>query len=127
MNDKHKTGVGVTGKGFVKGDPRINRTGRPKNFDQFRKMAQQILHEKVLGPDGNMITRVEALLRSWLRSKNPLLQRALIEYAFGKVPDKVETTGLEPKTTLVLHYAHERGPDVIRDMQPPDNRGSRRQ
>jgi hypothetical protein len=91
MNDKsqRKMPGGFTGKGFVKGDPRINRRGRPKYFDQFRKMAQQILHEKVLGPDGNMITRVEALLRSWLRSKNPLLQRALIEYAFGKVPDKV--------------------------------------
>ena len=44
MNDdeaqQQKTRVGVTGKGFVKGDPRINRLGRPKHFDQFRKLAR---------------------------------------------------------------------------------------
>ena len=123
MNDKHKTGVGVTGKGFVKGDPRINRTGRPKNFDQFRKLAQQILHEKVPGPDGNMLTRVEALLRSWLKSKCPQLQLALVQYAYGKVPEKIEATGLEPKTTLILHYAYERGD---RALQPPGEGASHR-
>jgi hypothetical protein len=36
------------------------------------------------------------------------LQKAFVEYAFGKVPDKIETTGLENKTTLILHWPHER-------------------
>jgi len=36
------------------------------------------------------------------------LQKAFVEYAFGKVPDKLETTGLENKPVLILHYAHER-------------------
>jgi len=56
-----------------------------------------------------MIARVEALMRSWLKSKCPQLQLALVQYVFGKVPEKIEATGLEPETTLILHYAHERG------------------
>lgn len=33
---------GITGKGFVKGDPRINRKGRPKSFDALRARAIEI-------------------------------------------------------------------------------------
>jgi hypothetical protein len=43
-----------------------------------------------------------------VRSNEPALLRTLLEYGFGKVPDKLETTGLENKTTLILHWAHER-------------------
>src|SRR6266481_5643549 len=31
-----------------------------------------------------------------------------IEYCYGKPPEKVEASGLENKTTLILHYGHER-------------------
>ena len=99
----------MTGKGFVKGDPRINRKGRPRTFDQCRELAQAIAHEELLLKDGTQITVAEAVLRSWAKSKEPALQKAFIEYAFGKVPDKLETTGLENKTNLVLHFDHERG------------------
>lgn len=139
MNEKrndesqHKTGVGVTGKGFVKGDPRINRKGRPKHFQQFRELAQMISHEKVIAADGSTITRVEAILRSWSKSKCPQLQALFVQYAYGKPPDKLEVNELEPKTTLILHYAHEfdrlgRDRGMIRDLQPPDddNGASRR-
>ena len=54
------------------------------------------------------MTVADAILRSWAESKQPLLQKAFIEYAFGKVPEKVAATGLENKTTLILHYDHER-------------------
>ena len=47
---------------FVKGDPRINRTGRPKTFREFRRLAQQIAAERVLGPNGEMVTRGDLLL-----------------------------------------------------------------
>ena len=80
---------GVTGKGFVKGDPRINRKGRPKSFDALRELAQQIGHEPVAVGD-KRITVTEAILRQWAQSKNPQLQRAFIEIAYGKVPDKLD-------------------------------------
>src|SRR6266567_4346751 len=82
---------GITGKGFVKGDPRINRKGRPKSFDQLRKLAQQIADEEVTDRRGEKIRLAEAILRSWAESKEPMLQKSFMEYAFGKVPDKIET------------------------------------
>ena len=85
-----------------------NAGGRPKSFDQFRRLAQAIAHEKTTDDQGNLITVADAILRSWAKSKEPTLQKAFIECAFGKVPDKLETNPLENKTTLILHYAHER-------------------
>lgn len=85
-------------KPFVKGDPRINRKGRPKTFDAFRSLAQQVAHEvaKVkengeeveLVIDGHTVTVAEAIIRSWSNSADPKLQIAFVEYAFGKVPNK---------------------------------------
>jgi len=98
---------GVTGKGFVKGDPRINRKGRPKTFDALRTLAQQIAHEAAqtggqpLVINGHTVTVAEAILRQWATSKNPQLQRAFIEVAFGKVPDKVEIANSPDSTFRV--------------------------
>lgn len=99
-------------KSFVAGDPRINRAGRPKFFDQLRKLAIAIACEQVTLSNGRKISLIEAILRSWARSKEPALQIKFVEIAYGKVPDKFETNPLENKTTLILHYAHER-PDLL--------------
>jgi|SRR5215471_4135113 len=103
---KKPRGVGVR---FTKGDPRINRGGRPKSFEYFRALAQSIAAKEISDGKGNVITVGEAILRSWARSKEPQLQRAFIEYAYGKVPDRFDPLdGLGAKTTLILHYGHER-------------------
>jgi hypothetical protein len=50
----------------------------------------------------------EAILRSWAESKEPILQKAFMEYSFGKVPDRLETNPLGDRKMLILHYGHER-------------------
>lgn len=82
---------------FTKSDPRINRKGRPRTFDALRELAQQVAHEtaQANGSDvvinGHRVTVSEAILRQWAMSKNPQLQRAFIEIAYGKVPDNIQT------------------------------------
>jgi hypothetical protein len=111
---------------FVKGDKRINRSGRPQSFEQFRKLVQRVLSENVTSA-GEAMTAAEAMVRHAVRSKDPALHRLAFEYAFGKVPDKLETTGLENRTQLILHYAHERR-DALTDVDAPavNGEGARR-
>ena len=82
---------------FVKGDPRINRKGRPKSFDALRVLAISIAREDATDPHGKPlewagkpVTYAEYVLRSWVFDKNH--QKDFIEAAFGKVPDKVDVT-----------------------------------
>ena len=88
---------------FKKGDPRINRKGRPKTFDAFRELAQAISHEVALKQgeplviNGHTVTVAEAILRQWAQSKDPRLQMAFIEMAYGKPPQRTEITGAEGK------------------------------
>jgi hypothetical protein len=111
---------GITGKGFVKGDKRINRKGRPKSFDALRALAQQIAHEEAtksngqpLVIDGHVVTVAEAIMRQWATSKDPRLVQAFIQYAFGKVPDKQELTGRDgAAVTLKVVYDHKEVKDA---------------
>jgi hypothetical protein len=85
---------------FSKGDKNINRNGRPRSFDRFRSLAQQIAHEvakakngEPIYVDGRKITVAEAILRQWAVSKEPRLQMKFIEVAFGNAPNKIELSG----------------------------------
>jgi hypothetical protein len=90
-NTTQKQLGGVTGKGFTKGDKRINRKGRPKSFDAARALAQSIAHEEVTNSKGDTVTVTEAILRQWAASKDPRLQMYFFEVAYGKVPTESKT------------------------------------
>lgn len=99
-NTTPKQQGGVTGKGFVKGDPRINRNGRPRKFDQLQNLAQSIAHEVAIGRDGlpiaingHTVTVTEAILRQWAR--DPKQQELFMRYAFGNIPQRQEITGAD--------------------------------
>lgn len=80
---------------FKKGyDPRRNMNGRPKAFDQWRKLAQdigeQIATKKTGEPllwNGQEITFAELVQLSWITDKKFMEKWA--EAAFGKVPTDV--------------------------------------
>ena len=84
---------------FVKGDPRINRKGRPKSFDKLRELAQQLSHETVQTKDGTQ-TAVELILRK-LAAENP---ERFLEIAYGKVPQPVEGA-IDGTLKIVVQYA----------------------
>lgn len=97
------------GKPFTTGDPRINRKGRPRSFDQLRRLALSILHEPAKGKDGSPIvidghavTNVELILRSAMQ--HPKFAQWLLEVAYGKVPDKLEVSGREGAPLEVRAY-----------------------
>ena len=86
-------------KPFTKGDPRINRKGRPKSFDGVRELAQAIGNEQAMSKgspyviDGHVATVIEAILRSWVTSNKPQLQQAFVAYAYGVPPQRGELSG----------------------------------
>lgn len=79
-------------KPFVKGDPRINRDGRPKDPLKLRNLAQRLAHEiaKVNGVpieiDGHLVTQVEMILRQMIHD-DPV---RFLKIAFGEMPDQVD-------------------------------------
>jgi len=92
---------------FKKGDPRINRKGRPKDFDKLRELAKAISHE-VATKEGKQIivndkiaTVAEIILRQWAQSKDPRLQTAFFEYAYGKPPVRTELTGKDGEKIVI--------------------------
>jgi hypothetical protein len=85
---------------FKKGDSRINRKGRPRSFDQLRKLAQSLSHEVVETAQGKM-TATEVILRQM--AKDPKQRELFLQYAYGKVPDKLELTGRVDLSTLTDH------------------------
>lgn len=87
-------------KPFTKGDKRINRKGRPKSFDQLRKLALQLAHEETETKQGEM-TAVEIILRQMMQDKKQ--REIFLQYAYGKVPDElnVKQSG---KVTLKLQW-----------------------
>ena len=88
------------GKPFAKNDPRINRNGRPVDFAQLRKLAQEIAHEVARDKSGHEVivsgkraTVAEMILRQM--ATDPKRQQQFIEVAFGKVPQRQEHTGAD--------------------------------
>jgi hypothetical protein len=83
-----------TGRPFTPGDPRINRKGRPPDFDALRALCKEMGHETIRDKNGKLQTNVEKVMRAWMLSKNPVLQKAWVEYAWGAPPSKIEHEGI---------------------------------
>jgi len=62
----------------------------------------QLGNEVLEGKDGAKFTRFQLIIRDWLASGNFQKQKAALELAFGKVPDKTELTGENGEQLRVL-------------------------
>jgi len=95
------------------GDIRRNVSGRPRGFDEVRKLAQQISCEMVSDAHGETMSRIERIFRQWSESTDVMKQREFVAYAYGRPPDRLDATLEQPRTKLILHYGHE-APDYER-------------
>lgn len=99
MNDKNL-------KPFEKGDKRINRNGRPKNFDAMRELTRVMGAEIDIRENEAALTYLETILDDWRKSKNYQKQKAFIEYAFGKVPEKMEM--INDKSEIMIKWTNDK-------------------
>ena len=76
-------------KPFVKGDPRINRKGRPKKGETFPEYVRAFMEAE---GEGKSTIVAEMMVIAVKRAKMGQFQfwEALVNRAYGKVPDKVE-------------------------------------
>ena len=114
MDTSSNTGNNRKPGSFAKGDPRINRKGRPKTFDALRALARQISHEEIKDEagdpiviDGHTVTVTESIMRSWAASKDPRLQMKFVEIAFGNAPVEHKVSGeLEQRHSGTVKQKH---------------------
>ena len=93
-------------KPYQPGDARINRRGRPRKYDAIAQLAKEIGYEPVdIRKDGLAMSRAEAILRDWFSSKNFQKQLAAMQYAFGKVPDKIQLN--DERSVIIVEWEEE--------------------
>lgn len=78
---------------FKKGDPRINRNGRPKNGETIAQKFRDAMAEKLTGDYSKLDSMIDALIQKALKG-----DQAAIEYCiargYGKLIDRVETANV---------------------------------
>lgn len=71
------------GKPFTSDDPRINRAGRASNFDELRKLFQEIANEEVTEGKEKK-TRLRKIGETLARNQKSM--KDFLEFGYGKVP-----------------------------------------
>jgi hypothetical protein len=105
-------------KPFVKGDPRINRNGRPRSSKQIEDLIHALLalpakdkNGKSVLVNGEQATEAEAMLIDMAR--NPKNRQTLLEYGYGKVKEKIDMSVTEKaEVRIVTERIHVKAKDA---------------
>lgn len=93
-NEEDKKPGGITGKGFVKGDPRINRSGRRPNHQSLAFLIRQEGLSRFLDHTENKETsRLDMTIkRAWIDASmgDKDARRDVLERGWGKVPLQID-------------------------------------
>lgn len=109
--DNSNTGENRRPGQFVKGDPRINRKGRPRSFDALRRLAIKIAIEDA----GGDMTQVEKILRDLARSRVPSDRYRFLDTAYGKIPEEVKQTG---EMRVIIEYGKNNPTETTPEATP---------
>jgi len=119
----------ATGKPFTKGDPRINRKGRPKAFDALRAVAHELANEIAKDKNGNPVkingkevTVAEMILNQMAR--DPKQRAEFLEIAFGKVPIGIELDNDPQPLTIIFEVSQPVREVEVTHGKPSSERGA---
>ena len=93
---------------FTKGDPRINRNGRPRVLPELKEVLNEILSEEITNQKGEKATRLEAILRTLNAKAQKGDIRAIqevLDRAFGKAKSSAEMEeNNSPVNKIIVEY-----------------------
>jgi hypothetical protein len=70
------------------------------SVDELRRLSQRIGAEETTDNKGNVMTRIERVLRTLAASSDPQALRIFLEYGFGRPVDRVEVDEVRPQNNV---------------------------